>query len=233
MKHDFRDLPSVTKSSITDSLEKIKATLNNMRVIVEEKELSWLTGLRGGLVSQQVNTLRCFIVDLELSVDTEDESNGRRDDTSPSLKTLFRRCVGEYTTVSKRIDKGSLSLMYKLPSGHIEGPRNEFIRWGREAGVLREGRKSLETKIVESDKSESRDQIVKIILCIKSALGAMSEFLPEKHVSGEYLTTADTDNNSNSNLSLTELAKGLKEQIAILRQYNESLIRETKNLVRK
>ena len=91
----------------------------------------------------------------------------------------------------------------------------------------------MEAKIVESDKSESRDQIVKIVLCIESALGAMSELLPEKYVSGGDLTTADADNNSNSTLSLTELAKGLIEQMAMLRQYNESLTRETENLVRR
>ena len=242
IKHDFRDLRSVTKSLITDSLAKMKATLRAMRTTVGLKGQPWMERphelmppdfeVRGVLLGQLGN-LRCIIVNLELSIDPEDESNTGRDNASPRIKTLFRRCATEYTIFFERIHEGSSSLKDKLPFGHIEGPRNEFIRWGREAGILREGRKFLETKIVESEKSESRGQIVKVLLSIESALGAMSELLPEKYVSGEDLTTADTDNSSNSDLSLTELAKGLTEQMAILRQYNESLTRETKNLVRK
>ncbi|KAI4934518.1 hypothetical protein J4E85_002375 [Alternaria conjuncta] len=240
-KHDFRNLPSVTKSSIIDYLKKMYDTLDVMRVIVGNKRQPWWEGSHElmypdlkckGMLDQQIGNLRCIIVNLELSIDPEDGPNTGRDDASPGIKMLFRRCATEYTTFFKRIER-SLSLTYKLPSGHIEGPRNEFIRWGREAGVLREGRKFVETRIVDSGKSESRGQIVKVLLSIGSALGTMSELLPEKYVSGEDLTTADTGNNSNSNLGLTELAKGLIEQMAILRQYNESLTRETKNLVRR
>ncbi|KAI4671164.1 uncharacterized protein J4E88_009197 [Alternaria novae-zelandiae] len=241
-KHDFRNLPSVAKSSITDSLKEMGDILGYMHGDVSKKKMSWAEEHHKLMspdsddrdrLDRHVDDLRNIIVYLELSVDPDDESNTWRGEASPSFKTLFRRCATEYTTTFKRIDKGSSSLSDKLPSGHIEGPRNEFIRWGREAGVLRGGRKSLEAKIVESDKSESRDQIVKIVLCIESALGAISELLPEKHVSGGDLTTADADNNSNLTLSLTERAKGLIEQMAMLRQYNESLTRETENLVRR
>jgi len=242
IKHDFHNLPSVTKSSITDSLAKMKATLRGMRGTVGLKGQHWMErphelmppdfDIRGVLLGQLGN-LRCIIVNLELSIDQEDEPNAGRDDASPGIKMLFRRCATEYTTVFERIHESSSSLKDKLAFGHIEGPRNEFIRWGREAGILREGRKSLETKIVDSDKSESRGQIVNNLLTVESVLGGIMELLPKKRVLGEDLPLAASDRESETGISLSECAKELEEQIPVLRQCNESLTREINNLVRK
>ncbi|KAI4623557.1 hypothetical protein J4E80_003368 [Alternaria sp. BMP 0032] len=91
-----------------------------------------------GVLLGQLGNLRCIIVNLELSIDPEDEPNAGRDDASPGIKMLFRHCATAYTTVFERIHESSSSLGDKLAFGHIEGPRNEFIRWGREAGILRE-----------------------------------------------------------------------------------------------
>ncbi|KAI4615167.1 hypothetical protein J4E83_006892 [Alternaria metachromatica] len=232
-KRDFRNLSSVAKSSIIGSLEDMEVQMYLMDITVPNKKQSSAKRLHKFLprpfLGLWVDGLRCIIVTLELSVDLEDESNARRGDTSPNLKTLFRRCAAGYTTVFKRINEGSSSLEDKLPTGHMKGPRNSFIRWGRETGVLLDGKSSLETKFVDSDKSESRSQIVNSLLSIESALGAMSGLLPEKRVSGKDLPAADAD--ENSNLSLTERAKGLTEQIMVLQRCNESLAKAAKALV--
>ncbi|KAI4962338.1 hypothetical protein J4E86_001371 [Alternaria arbusti] len=234
-KHDFRNLPPVAKSSIIDSLEDVKDQIYLMRLTDLGKKRSREEGphepLPRPFLDLWIDGMSCIIVNLELSVDLEDESNARRGETSPCLKTLFRRCAAGYTIVFKRINEGNSSLEDKLPTGHIKGPRNSFIRWSRESGVLLDGKSSLETKFVDSDKSESRSQIVNSLLSIESALGAMSGLLPEKRVSGKDLPAADADENSNSNLSLTERAKGLTEQIMVLQRCNESLAKATKALV--
>ncbi|KAI4626976.1 uncharacterized protein J4E87_004317 [Alternaria ethzedia] len=121
-------------------------------------------------------------------------------------------------------------LRNKLLPGSIELERNEFIRWGREAGVLLEDKSSLEIKLLDVDQGESRDQIVNTLINIESTLAAMYELLQEKRVSGEDIAIADSNKESVLEVSRTERARKLKEQLAVLVECNESLLRDTKNL---
>jgi len=238
-KYAFSTLPSVTKLSIIDSLEAMDCTMRNMRGTVNDKKHSWAerhhklvppeSDCRARL-ARLVNLLRCIVIELELLVDPEDEIHAREGDARTGIKALFRSCATDFTIVFKRIEDGDKHLKNKLRYGHLEGPRNDFIMWGREAGVLLGDEISLEAKVANSDRSESRNQIVETLVCVKSALKAMFELLPEKRVLGEDLAITDADDNSNSTLSLTERAKTLEEQIAVLHQYNESLVSRTKNI---